>query len=180
MSLRSLEGRLRHCIRYKTGKGGRKVCAKYRAGPGKPKGRKKAGIKRRFVERSTTKKRAHRTCAKWGKSNGRRVCRKWRHSSRKKLPARQRKCLKWGTNKIGRRTCVKYRVKGNGRRRTGKKNPLYGVKRRCIRKGKNRLGRTYCKEYAKARSGAQMWNPGSQQWEGFGFLGALRQSLRMW
>jgi len=173
--LGTLEGRLRRCIRYKIGKGGKKVCAKYRAGPGAPKGRRKAGIKRRFVERSSTKKRAHRICAKYGKRKGRRVCIKYRHSGRKKLPARKRTCLRWGTNKLGRRTCTKYRVKGDGRRRRGKKSPLYGVKRRCIRKGKNRLGRTYCKEYARTQSGARMWNPATQRFEG---LAAMRRRRR--
>ena len=78
--LSALEGRLRHCVRYKRSKSGKKVCAKFRAGPGRPKGRRKAGIRKKFVERSTTKKRASRTCMKWKarKVKGRKVCAKWR------------------------------------------------------------------------------------------------------
>lgn len=71
--LSSLEGRVRRCVRYKSGKGGRRVCAHYSAGPGRPRGRRKAGITRKFYERSTTRKRAR----------GIRVCRKVPGKSRK-------------------------------------------------------------------------------------------------
>lgn len=155
--LGSLEGRVRRCIRYKTGKGGRKVCAKYAAGPGRPRGRKKAGIKRKFVERSTTKKRAKRVCAKYGKKAGKRRCIRWRHISaaaaKKLRRGKKRTCLRWGKSKTGKRVCRKYAGSGSMKRR--KRSPLKGTKRRCLSWGKNRLGRRVCRKYAKSRSGGE-------------------------
>lgn len=57
--LSSLEGRLRHCVAYK----GNGRCKRYAPGPGKPnaRARKRAGITRKFYEKSTTRKKAART-----------------------------------------------------------------------------------------------------------------------
>ena len=193
--LGTLEGRVRHCVRYKVGTGGKKVCAKYRAGPGRPKGRRKISIKRKFVERSTTKKRASRVCAKRAKRKvkGRRKCLKWRYISKKALKVRRRvakrSCLKWGVNKLGRRTCKKYRVKGDGRRRRGKKHPLRGKKRPpCVSWGRNRLGRRYCRKYAVLATHAmrkkpyyrtaQYWDPEKRAFQGLGKTRSRRRGKR--
>jgi hypothetical protein len=124
--LGALEGRLRHCVRYKTGKGGRKVCAKYRAGPGRPKGRRKAGIKRRFYERSKTKKRASSTCLRW---------------SRKSPKTGRKRCLK-------RRYAPKTRVVRGRRRPYRAKRKSTGRKRICYM----RMGKRVCRKATTRRS----------------------------
>ena len=142
-NLASLEGRLRHCVRYKTAKGGRKRCAKFGAGSGSPRGRKKAGILSRFYERSTTKKRAKRICTKRGVRKSVRRCLKWRSVSaalfrKRSLRRRKGSCLRFGRNKLGRKVCRKFspglhRRKSSGRKKTRR----YGtavLQRRATRK----------------------------------------------
>ena len=161
-NLSSLEGRLRHCVRYKKGKKGKKVCAKYRAGPGSPKGRRKASIRRKFVERSTTKKRASRTCMKWGKSGGRKVCRKWRHVSKtamakrkatKKRSGKRGACLRRKRSpKTGRMYCAKYAGTASKRKRTTKARKTRSSNGRrtariCIRYGRNAKGKSVCRKF---------------------------------
>jgi hypothetical protein len=166
-NLSSLEGRLRHCIRYKRGKGGKKVCAKFRAGPGKPKGRRKAGIKRKFVERSTTTKRSSRSCAKWGRGKGgRKVCRKWRNVAKTRVVRGKRKpyrakaragkrgaCLRRKRSaKTGRMYCAKYAGTAKRKKRTTKARKTRSANGRraskiCIRYGRGKGGRSVCKKF---------------------------------
>jgi len=166
--LAALEGRLRHCIKYKDS-GKTKRCAKFSAGPGRPRGRKSAGITRRFVERSTTKKRAHKICLKRRTVKGIKKCISWRYVSAKRAVARRKgRCVKFGT-RLGKRVCRK-RSHTIVRKRTGKKRSIRrtprshrltaGVagfgdlgrartkKRHCVRKGRSASGRKVCRKWS--------------------------------
>jgi hypothetical protein len=161
-----LEGRLRHCARYKTAKDGKKRCAKFSAGPGKPRGRKRAGIKSRFYERSTTKKRSKRVCLKRVTVKGRKVCKSWRYISAKAASKRTRKsgrkCRTWGTSKVGKRVCRAWvKARGSARRRS----PLKGLSRKPLLFGVNKRGRAKVLRYQKG--------PGL-----FGEMGAARRGKK--
>lgn len=165
--LGSLEGRLRHCVRYKTGKKGRKVCGKYSAGPGNPRGRKKAGIKSKFYERSKTKKSAHKTCAKWGRKSaktGRKRCMKWRYISATAIRRRHRKgkrsaCLRWGKSSVGKKVCKKWSpsiIKKRAKARKGtRKGKTYGVKAVISKFKKTKAGKEYLKLLAAREAGME-------------------------
>lgn len=153
-NLASLEGRLRHCVKYKTAKGGRKRCAKFSAGAGKPRGRKKAGILSRFYERSTTKRRAKRVCAKRGVRKGVRRCLKWRSVSaalaRKRRSSRRRRgtCLRFGRSKLGKRVCRKFSAGLHRRKKTsGKKKRSFGTAALARRAQKKLIKAGYGKGY---------------------------------
>lgn len=160
-ALAALEGRLRHCLRYKTAKGGRKVCAKFAAGPGRPKGRKKAGIKRRFYERSTTKKRAHKICSLRkvrDQARRKKVCRlvsasawrKHKHSVRRTKGA----CLKWGkkSSRTGKKVCRK-RSHSVTRRKTGKKRSFSASYKAKLRRLQKKTGSTTMMGFGSFGSG---------------------------
>lgn len=145
-----LEGRLRHCVRYRKGKKGKTVCASYSAGPGGPRGRRKASITRKFRETSTTKKRAHRVCRKrvLNRKTGKRVCRAWRYISATALRRRHRKgkktgCLRWGKSKVGKKVCRKWSPSIIRKRAKAKKR-TYGTKGLSRRKAaaRKRMART--------------------------------------
>jgi len=149
--LAALEGRLRHCVRYK-GSGAKKRCAKFSAGPGRPKGRKKAGIARRFYERSTTKRRAHKICSLRkvkGQARRKKVCRfvsakVWRASkSRRTVRHTKGACLKWGgkSAKTGKRICRK-RSHSVTRRKTGKKRSFSASYKAKLRRLERKTGST--------------------------------------
>jgi hypothetical protein len=176
--LAALEGRVRHCIRY-TKKSGKKRCAKFSAGPGNPRGRRKVGITRKFRETSTTKRRAKRVCARKKLINGVKRCISWRYisaklSAKRRPGGKKRSCSKWGKSKVGKKVCRKY-IGSIRRKKSGKKRivgPMsvfrkaaklhsktmggfsgFGAsrrtKRRCVRFGRGKSGRKVCRKWSR-------------------------------
>lgn len=112
--LGALEGRVRHCLQWKGTKRGKR-CASYAAGPGKPRGRKAAGIKRRFYEQSTTRKRAHKIC----------FMRKVKGQARRKKVCRFVKAAAWRQHVSAARCSA-----GVRRTRTGRKHVMSARRRK--------------------------------------------------
>ncbi len=138
--LSSLEGRLRHCVAYK----GNGRCERYAPGPGKPnaRARKRAGITRKFYEKSTTRKKAARTwvCRKV-KGQKKRSC-GWRYLTAAQARSTRKRTYRKAT---GGRKGV-YRASRKSRKVVSKRrkisaNQLYRQAAAAAEKGRKLLAR---------------------------------------